>query len=83
LPVIGVPGEMKSLKSLDSLLSVAQMPKGIAVGCMAIGKSRARNAAIFALEILGLSNKRIQKKLVSFKKSLAKEIKLSNINLIF
>src|SRR3990167_8708786 len=52
LPVIGVPIETKALKGLDSLLSTVQMPSGVPVASMAIGKSGARNAAIFAIRIL-------------------------------
>ncbi len=52
LPVIGVPIETKSLKGLDSLLSTVQMPGGVPVACMAIGKAGAKNAAIFAIRIL-------------------------------
>ena len=52
LPVIGVPIETKSLKGLDSLLSTVQMPGGVPVACMAIGKAGAKNAAIFAVRIL-------------------------------
>jgi len=54
LPVLGVPIESKSLKGLDSLLSIAQMPGGIPVGAMAIGKAGAINAALLATAILGL-----------------------------
>lgn len=52
LPVIGVPIETKSLKGMDSLLSTVQMPGGVPVACMAIGKSGAKNAGIFAVRIL-------------------------------
>ncbi|HAZ10771.1 MAG TPA: 5-(carboxyamino)imidazole ribonucleotide mutase [Candidatus Omnitrophica bacterium] len=52
LPVIGVPIETKSLQGLDSLLSTVQMPGGVPVACMAIGKAGAKNAAIFAVRIL-------------------------------
>jgi len=52
LPVIGVPIETKSLKGLDSLLSTVQMPGGVPVACMAIGKTGAKNAAIFAVRML-------------------------------
>ena len=52
LPVIGVPIETKSLKGIDSLLSTVQMPGGVPVACMAIGKAGAKNAAIFAVRIL-------------------------------
>ena len=53
LPVIGVPAESHALKGMDSLLSIVQMPGGIAVGTMAIGRSGAINAALFACSILG------------------------------
>ena len=75
LPVIGIPIETKSLKGLDSLLSTVQMPAGIPVAAMAIGKSGARNAAIFALEILGVTDKKIQAKLISYKKGMRNKIK--------
>ena len=55
VPVIGVPIESKKLKGLDSLLSIVQMPKGIPVGTVAIGKDGAINAALYAASILGLS----------------------------
>jgi len=75
LPVIGVPIETKSLKGLDSLLSTVQMPAGIPVATMAIGKAGAKNAAIFALEILGITDKKIQKKLLAYKKEMVNKIK--------
>jgi phosphoribosylaminoimidazole carboxylase PurE protein len=81
LPVIGIPIETKSLKGLDSLLSTVQMPAGIPVACMAIGKSGARNAAIFALEILGIADKKIQARLLSFKKKMRAKIKKVKLNL--
>src|SRR4030043_851955 len=59
LPVIAIPIETQSLKGLDSLLSTAQMPAGIPVACMAIGKAGSKNAALFALEILAISDKKI------------------------
>jgi phosphoribosylaminoimidazole carboxylase PurE protein len=74
LPVIGVPVETKSLKGLDSLLSTVQMPGGVPVACMATGKSGAKNAAIFALQILALNDKRIANKLLTYKRSLAKPV---------
>lgn len=80
LPVIGVPIETSSLKGLDSLLSTVQMPAGIPVASMAIGKAGARNAAIFAIEILGTTDAAIEKKLTVHKKEMAqkvKEVKLS------
>lgn len=75
LPVIAIPIETKSLKGLDSLLSTVQMPSGVPVGCMAIGKAGSKNAAIFALEILALSDKRIASKLVAYKKRMRINIK--------
>ena len=63
IPVIGVPIESKKLKGLDSLLSIAQMLKGIPVGTVAIGKDGAINAALLAASIIGLSDKKIKFKL--------------------
>ena len=63
IPVIGVPIESKKLKGLDSLLSIAQMPKGIPVGTVAIGKDGAINAALLAASILAVSDSKIKKKL--------------------
>ena len=57
VPVIGVPVESKKLKGLDSLLSIVQMPKGIPVGTVAIGKDGAINAALYAASILGITDK--------------------------
>jgi len=75
LPVIGIPIETRSLQGIDSLLSVVQMPSGVPVATMAIGKSGAKNAAIFALKILGLKDKNIKGRLSSFKKTQADSIK--------
>ncbi len=63
VPVLGVPIESKKLKGLDSLLSIAQMPKGIPVGTLAIGKDGALNAALLACAIIANSNPGIKKKL--------------------
>ncbi len=63
IPVIGVPIESKKLKGLDSLLSIAQMPKGIPVGTVAIGDDGAVNAALLAASILALSDNKIKKNL--------------------
>ncbi|MDD5505496.1 MAG: 5-(carboxyamino)imidazole ribonucleotide mutase [Candidatus Omnitrophica bacterium] len=79
LPVIGIPIETKTLKGLDSLLSTVQMPPGIPVACMAIGKSGAKNAALFALEVLGLSDAKIAAKLVNYKKQMCLKIKKTKI----
>ena len=63
LPVLGVPVESAALKGLDSLLSIAQMPGGVPVGALAIGKPGAINAALLAASILALGDKRIARKL--------------------
>ena len=67
LPVLGVPVETKSLKGLDSLLSIVQMPGGVPVGTLAIGKSGARNAALLALAILANSDPELREKLRIFR----------------
>jgi 5-(carboxyamino)imidazole ribonucleotide mutase len=59
LPVLGVPVESRALKGLDSLLSIAQMPGGIPVGCLAIGTPGARNAALLAIAILALHDEKL------------------------
>ncbi len=79
LPVIGIPIETSSLKGMDSLLSTVQMPSGIPVASMAIGKAGAKNAALFALEILAVSDKAITSKLLSYKKSMREKIKKTRI----
>jgi len=79
LPVIGIPIETSSLKGLDSLLSTVQMPAGVPVASMAIGKTGARNAAIFALEILGINDKAIQRKLSSFRSKMRNKIKKTRV----
>jgi len=81
LPVIGIPMETKSLKGLDSLLSTVQMPAGIPVAAMAIGKAGAKNAAIFALEILGITDKKIQAGLMAHKKKMRQVIRKTKIKL--
>ena len=63
IPVLGVPVESKKLKGLDSLLSIAQMPKGIPVGTFAIGKDGAINAALFAASIISTNDSKVKKKL--------------------
>ena len=74
-PVIGVPIESKKLKGLDSLLSIVQMPKGIPVGTVAIGKDGAINAALYAASILGIENKKIRNKLNLLRSKQTKFIK--------
>ncbi len=68
LPVLGVPVESKALKGMDSLLSIAQMPGGIPTATFAIGNSGAKNAALFAVSILALSNESLAVKLADFRK---------------
>ena len=75
IPVLGVPIESRKLKGLDSLLSIAQMPKGIPVGTLAIGKDGAINSALLAASILSSSNQVIKDKLNSFRKQQTKSIK--------
>ena len=74
LPVIGVPIESKKLKGLDSLLSIAQMPKGIPVGTVAIGKDGAINAGLFAASILASSNIQIKKNLNNWRTKQSKSV---------
>jgi 5-(carboxyamino)imidazole ribonucleotide mutase len=68
LPVLGVPVESKTLKGLDSLLSIAQMPKGIPVGTLAIGKAGAVNAALLAAAILALGHERTARRLARYRR---------------
>jgi 5-(carboxyamino)imidazole ribonucleotide mutase len=75
LPVLGVPIESKKLKGLDSLLSIAQMPKGIPVGTLAIGEDGAINAALLAASIIGLSDLTVKRKLNQWRISQSKSVK--------
>ena len=75
LPVLGVPIESKKLKGLDSLLSIAQMPKGIPVGTLAIGEDGAINAALLAASIIGLSDLTVKKKVNQFRLNQRKSVK--------
>ena len=75
IPVLGVPIESKKLKGLDSLLSIAQMPKGIPVGTLAIGEDGAINAALFAASIIANSNFAIRKKLENWRRSQTNSVK--------
>jgi phosphoribosylaminoimidazole carboxylase PurE protein len=81
LPVIGIPIETKNLKGIDSLLSTVQMPPGIPVACMAIGKAGAKNAALLALAILGVSDAKISAKLVNYKKQMRLKVIKTKIKL--
>ena len=75
VPVLGVPIESKKLKGLDSLLSIAQMPKGIPVGTLAIGNDGAINAALLAASIIALKNPIVKRKLDSWRLSQTKSVK--------
>ena len=75
IPVIGVPIESKRLKGLDSLLSIAQMPKGIPVGTVAIGKDGAINAGLFATSIISTFDKKIKKNLENWRSKQTKSVK--------
>ena len=75
LPVLGVPIESKKLKGLDSLLSIAQMPKGIPVGSLAIGEDGAINAALLAASIIANNNPGVKKKLSNLRLSQTKAVK--------
>jgi len=74
LPVLGVPVESKALKGLDSLLSIAQMPGGIPVGTLAIGKAGAINAALLAAAILGSKHQAIRESLRAFRIAQTKKV---------
>jgi phosphoribosylaminoimidazole carboxylase PurE protein len=81
LPVIGIPVETRALKGWDSLLSTVQMPPGVPVACMAIGRAGAKNAALFALAILALHNVKINAQLVNYKKNMRVKIKKIKVKL--
>lgn len=69
LPVLGVPVKSKALKGMDSLLSITQMPGGVPVGTLAIGKAGAKNAALLAASILGIHDQAIQDTLIAYRQS--------------
>lgn len=76
IPVIGVPISSKNLNSLDSLLSIVQMPSGVPVATVAI--DGAKNAAILAVQILALSSEQLSEKLIIYKRKIAEESKMKN-----
>jgi 5-(carboxyamino)imidazole ribonucleotide mutase len=76
LPVLGVPIESKFMNGLDSLLSIVQMPYGVPTATFAVGKAGAKNAALFAVSMLALSNKTLYKKLISWKKKQTDSVQL-------
>jgi 5-(carboxyamino)imidazole ribonucleotide mutase len=75
LPVLGVPIESKKLKGLDSLLSIAQMPKGVPVGTLAIGDDGAINAALLAASIIANNEPKIKKKIIAWRRTQTKSVK--------
>jgi phosphoribosylamine--glycine ligase len=77
LPVIGVPIDSSALKGMDALLATVQMPPGVPVATMAIGKPGATNAAVFAAQILGVGDPAMAQKLVDYKKKLADKVELA------
>lgn len=80
LPVLGVPVESKSLKGLDSLLSIAQMPAGVPVGTLAIGEAGAKNAALLAIAILANSRPDLRRKLHAFRAKQTKSVLASKLS---
>jgi len=74
LPVIAVPIDSSPLNGLDALLSMVQMPAGIPVATMAIGKGGARNAALFAVQILAVNNSELTGKLTAFRRSMEEQV---------
>lgn len=78
LPIIGVPINSSPLNGLDALLSTAQMPGGVPVASMGIGKSGARNAGLLAVQILALEDKKLHSRLVQYKKYQAKEVEIKS-----
>jgi 5-(carboxyamino)imidazole ribonucleotide mutase len=81
LPVIGVPIDATSLKGMDALLATVQMPGGIPVATMAIGKAGAKNAALLAVRILALEDAGLQKKLQAYIGKMASEVERKHENL--
>jgi 5-(carboxyamino)imidazole ribonucleotide mutase len=79
LPVLGVPMPSKHLQGLDSLLSTVQMPKGIPVATFAIGEAGAANAALFAVAMLALSDKALEKKLQEFRKKQSEAVRKAEL----
>ena len=81
LPVVGIPIDATSLKGMDALLATVQMPGGIPVATMAIGKAGAKNAALFAVRILALEDASLQKKLQFYVRKMASEVERKHENL--
>jgi phosphoribosylaminoimidazole carboxylase PurE protein len=81
LPVIGIPIDATALGGIDALLSIAQMPGGVPVATMAVGKAGAKNAALLAVRILAVEDKSLQKKLETFIQKMVQEIEKKQENL--
>jgi 5-(carboxyamino)imidazole ribonucleotide mutase len=81
LPVIGIPVKGWALDGMDSLLSTVQMPKGVPVATVAIGKAGAINAAVLAVQIMALSDPALKRKLTAYKKSMAAEVRKADAEL--
>ena len=77
-PVIGVPVRGSALSGLDALLSISQMPMGIPVACMGIGKSGASNAALMAIQILALKDPSLEEKLEDYRSQMAKNVEAAS-----
>ncbi len=78
LPVIGVPVESQALAGLDALLSIVQMPKGIPVATVALGKAGGANAALLAISILALADDELRAKLISYRQKMAEKVEESS-----
>jgi len=81
LPVIGIPVKGWALDGMDSLLSTVQMPKGVPVATVAIGKAGAINAAVLAVQIMALSDVTLRRKLMAYKKNMAAEVRKADAEL--
>jgi 5-(carboxyamino)imidazole ribonucleotide mutase len=81
LPIIGIPIDSTAVHGLDALLSTVQMPGGIPVATMAIGKAGAKNAALYAVRILALEDKKISAKLAAYIQKMAKDVEKKQENL--
>ncbi len=79
LPVLGVPVESQALKGIDSLLSIVQMPGGVPVGTLAIGRAGAINAALLAIQILALSHPDLRQKLHEFRKQQTADVRATRL----
>ena len=81
LPVVGVPMEGKNLSGMDSLFSVSQMPNGIPVACVALGKAGAVNAAILAAQIISISDDSLKEKLMQHRNQMAESVAKKDMKL--